>query len=348
LEFGSTDIVADRIIQKIESSPRFFIPALLNELYKFLFNAGYYSTLIGFAARHMNRSDYKIPWAFMIDSLALSLDEIPGDLVQKLKEAIDESQALQEILIASNLEKIFPELSQNKNNRVQELELAWHEKKMEMLGQLLSLRAQQLFESEKKCVQLLLKRFPKDADVKKQIRLHQEIHAYEIISRHAQENRAPKSYSLEKFLRSENLNNGVEREFQEILSQINHSILEQRDGLPPEMIYNLVIMLRWFEDWDRAIELLNPLPLTESVLWLRVELLLEARRHLELIETLNEVERLFAHNPETFFAAAYFRAQAYWGLGQKNKALEVLESLLSARPLYRSATSLLREWQGLG
>jgi hypothetical protein len=146
--------------------------------------------------------------------------------------------------------------------------------------------------------------------VKKQVRLHQEIHALEIISRYAQDNISSKSTSVEKLLRSEQQQKDGDLDTQEILSQVYRSVLNQFDSIPVQMKYDFVIMFRWFEDWEKAIQILNPLPMTESALWLRVELLLEGRKYLELIETLNSVEKMIAQNPETFLASAYFRAQA--------------------------------------
>ncbi|HRO68156.1 MAG TPA: hypothetical protein PL182_11375, partial [Pseudobdellovibrionaceae bacterium] len=68
-------------------------------------------------------------------------------------------------------------------------------------------------------------------------------------------------------------------------------------------------------------------------------------RLVELLHELARVELLQSEDSETFFATAYLRAQALWGLGQKHAAIEVMESLLASRPQYRSGLSLLSLWR---
>src|SRR5690606_30020977 len=99
--------------------------------------------------------------------------------------------------------------------------------------------------------------------------------------------------------------------------------------------------------FETALEIIDLAPIEEEALaWLRLEALLGCRRFIELLTELTNMEMALSHEPETFFATAYLRAQAFWGLGQKHNAIEVLEGLLASRPHYRAASSLLTLWSG--
>jgi hypothetical protein len=112
------------------------------------------------------------------------------------------------------------------------------------------------------------------------------------------------------------------------------------------MAFDFAVAAYMLESFEDALSLLSFSEETESLIWFRMEVLLKCRRFVELLTDLAKIEILFAHDPETFFATAYLRAQAMWGLGQKHTAIEVLEGLLAARPHYRAASALLSIWSG--
>ena len=101
-------------------------------------------------------------------------------------------------------------------------------------------------------------------------------------------------------------------------------------------------MLDQFEDSLHILSFSNDE--SEAFLWFRLEALLKARHFVEVLHEITHIELQFAHEPETFFATAYLRAQAYWGLGQKHSAMEVMDSVLVSRPHYRAASALLSLW----
>jgi thioredoxin-like negative regulator of GroEL len=100
------------------------------------------------------------------------------------------------------------------------------------------------------------------------------------------------------------------------------------------------------ELFEQARKLLEMAPSTLAVDWLYLDVLLKCRRYAEGLDALLTLERRYANDPETTFAATYARAQALAGLGQVGAAAALLKSLVSIRPGYRSAHSLLLQWGG--
>ena len=81
--------------------------------------------------------------------------------------------------------------------------------------------------------------------------------------------------------------------------------------------------------------------------WLLIEVLIKNNRYLEVLSILPIIEKSLADDPETFFATTYYRAISYWNLGEKNTALEILETLIETKPNYRSSEVLIEEWRKL-
>ncbi|MNL11546.1 hypothetical protein D3C87_1323860 [compost metagenome] len=137
--------------------------------------------------------------------------------------------------------------------------------------------------------------------------------------------------------------NPTDPELNKILSALHDSLIEAA-AENPELAADLAIAAVMFEMPETALKVLEFAEADASMIWLRMEVLLMARHFIELLNEISKTEVMFAHEPETFFATAYLRAQAFWGLGQKHTAIEVMEGLLISRPHYRAASALLSVW----
>jgi hypothetical protein len=106
-------------------------------------------------------------------------------------------------------------------------------------------------------------------------------------------------------------------------------------------------MLFYFiEAYTQALTILNLAPSSPERDWMTLDLLIECRRFVECLVSVDQVEIAHCHDPETTFGAAYIRARALHGLGQDAQAIEILQSIVNIRPNYRSARTLMHEWAG--
>lgn len=97
-----------------------------------------------------------------------------------------------------------------------------------------------------------------------------------------------------------------------------------------EVASDLAIAFLFMGDYERALEALAWAPAGASTDWLRCELMLESKRHIEALEALNRMEIKYIADPESTFAVSYLRAQALFGLGQHGSALEIMQSIVGA------------------
>ena len=79
--------------------------------------------------------------------------------------------------------------------------------------------------------------------------------------------------------------------------------------------------------------------------WLRIEFLLLSRLYLQIQQELDVIEKLHRNNADTWIAVIYLRAFCYWELGEKDRAVEILENLTHQFPDYRNAATVLSEWK---
>lgn len=119
----------------------------------------------------------------------------------------------------------------------------------------------------------------------------------------------------------------------------------ERAKKKPESAYDLSILLTQMELFDAALECLRYSPTSLEKDWLNLDLLVKSKNYLSAIDESFDIEKKYADNPETIFATLHLRAQALYGLGEKEKAIQLLEVLVATAPRNQTAKVLLETWR---
>ncbi|XGC79711.1 hypothetical protein ACES2L_10260 [Bdellovibrio bacteriovorus] len=332
-EVTDLDVVCDRIIDYLEASPDRFTQDNINALSKFLINSRSYLRLVAFVLRHIDNENFPIPWPYFLESLGLIGEEIDSKTLKALTEGIEEDAAESEASRSRALRSLEA-LGEWRSNRKYKIHKDYLNNKRQLLDQLITLRTQQLYEQEKKLLQRLQKLYPGDKEILHEVGQHKQRYALEILQKRTPKNRGIKTeeYNVK--------DPEVEKALEALLASL-HEYAETN----PDMAFDFAVAAFMFESYEAALSILEFSPESPALMWFRLEVLLKCRRFVELLNELAKVELALAEDPETFFATAYLRAQALWGLGQKHTAIEVMEGLLASRPHYRAASALIVVWR---
>lgn len=334
-ETSDLDEVAMRLFQTVEGSPENLNPDNITGLSKFLLNSGRYQKLINFVIRHMDEGQFFIPWPYFMEAIVQLQIELKSSDINAFIEGIQETNAEAEASRSQKFSAYIPFLGEWENNRKYRFHKKYLNKKTSLIDQLFVLRTERLLEQEKKVLKQLQNLFPDDSDVKKEVFEHKQRSALDVLARYSPKTRETSFEDL-------SAKDPAVDASKKIVMQAMLEYAEQ----DADMAFELAIVAMVMEAPEEALEILSYSHQTAAAIWLRLELLLQARRFVELLSEVGQVELLFAQEPETFFATAYLRAQSLWGLGQKHSAIQVIEGLLASRPHYRAASALLSIWSG--
>lgn len=302
---------------------------LKDGIYTFLLNSKLSAHLIEYVVKNISEPGFVIPWGHLLEALYQQSGFIAYEIAEALWEGIQSQKAENVALRSRALDAFAPELKlQRADNRLQTIK-EQSEQKKEWLQQLEVLHLQSLHQQEQKLLQKLLKMFPQDAQIASYSQGIKERMALDILSKHR-----PTMKTSHNFIEK---NPSVQQ-------SIIQSIMKAA-GQNPQMIYDFVIAAMMMELYELGLSLIEHAPESPQKHWLKLEILLRCRRFLELLTSLNPIEKIYATESETFYATAYLRAQALWGLGQKQLAMEVMESLLNSSPHYRAGSILLTQWR---
>ncbi len=306
----------------------------LNAFYNFLLMAGQNDLLVRFALKQAKNKAYQFPWGHFLEALSQAHFELEDQVLELVRQALNSTPAQYEASRCKKWDSLFANIDLWRSQKKWEQGKKGPLLRKQLFEELEVARLQQLYEAEDSVLQKLKKMFLNDADVEKEIQTTRERKAYDVLNKYD---------SIQNPQFAETSAPALDQEENLFINSI-----KEAQTLNPEMTYDLALACWMLEDFSGALEILNQAGHDKSrTIWFEIEILVKTRRYLDVLEMLPQVELSFSNDPETFFATALLRAQAFWGLGQKNTAIEILESLISTRPHYRSASVLLNQWRGL-
>ncbi|MEZ0393054.1 MAG: hypothetical protein ACAH59_12610 [Pseudobdellovibrionaceae bacterium] len=330
--FESPELAADALIKKYEKEKLSL--SEFEALSTYLLHCGFAGTLSDFISRKLSDGS-KIPWGHFAEAIFLSIETVSNEIKKALIEGADEKRRMGHLARSHVLDHFDEELIHQRQLRRKKFVEKAERKKKELLSQLEVFRSQGLRKEEDQTLQKLSNLFPGDMKVYQLQMEHRERLAQDYIAKRPDKPRKEIFFPLfEK----------KDPEEEKILFEIEksmHEALQSAQSLASDFALAMMI---W--DFDEgALRLLEKAPESPERDWLKAEVLLRSRRFLELLDELVVLEAKYSEDAETVFAVYYLRAQALWGLEQKKLAIEILEGMIEARPAYRAATSLLREWK---
>jgi hypothetical protein len=328
----SLETVIEQVIQTVENEGDDLSYDQVLTLCKFLWNAHAHARLVQFIFKHWHSQDFKIPWPYLLGALSGKITIETAELMwENIKKEASESFASKSMA----LDDFYPQLKQFRADIKLERIKQISSQKEDLLNQLDTFRIQKMAEQERNLLQRLMRLYPDDATIVRQSSDFKERNALDIIARHAPLRRA---VILDKEIPTEDMLRAQQSWGQTFLAAAVKGNNTQA--------FEFAVAAFMMGLFEVSLKILDLTEKSAAKTWLRLEILLQGRRYLDLLQEAAAVEIQYAHDPETFFATAYYRAQAFWGLGQKHSAIEVMEGLLAARPHYRMGLTLLNQWRG--
>ncbi len=335
------DSICGEVLSKYEKSD-VISPFEAESISHFLISAGRIDLLFKFYLKGLRKKSMgSFPWGYFAEAVRKLELEIP-DLVISLIEMGLESDPLETSCYKSPvLLETVPALQVRlqklkKNYEVEKLQL-----KAKLMAQLNHNRLYLQPEQEEQTLNQLIRIFPTDIDVKLLHQAHLEKKADEILLRVKNPSRHD-SHAPRRMFDEE------EPEAQIFIEQLKSTLFLLAQKLKteaPDQVYNLALLAMQFELYDVSLDLLAFAPATLASEWLKAEMLFESGRYLELLKHIENIENHMTQTAEGTYGAIYLKAQSYFGLGQKEIAIRLLESLSDKAPHYRSTQALLHEWK---
>lgn len=301
----------------------------------FLLSSGQTYDLMEWIFKEFENSEDKIPCDILAEAVARNLGYFPYEVAELIVNISKQNGSFLSLIGTQTLDTFEPDIklerSQQRNRMTQNLE----QQKQKWLQELEVLHTQRLIEQEAKLMSKLECVYPADADIERHRQSADELQAFEVLSKHGISSRLRLNKRGLDFKDSEDDLSAKTSMYQKLLTLA---------GAHPEWTYDICIAAHTMQLDELALELIEQVEEFAAKDWLKAECFLSSKKYLLLLDYLPGLEKKYATDPECFYACTYLRAQAFFGLGQKNLAMQAISSILQSRPNYRAVEILMKVW----
>ncbi|MCB0362106.1 MAG: hypothetical protein KDD35_05275 [Bdellovibrionales bacterium] len=323
------EILAERLLddEKLSTSNEI---SIMN----FLFLSGHFKELVSPMLRRLKNKG-PVAWSVFVETLNRNKLKPSRKVLNALFEGALKSQRLENLILAHAWDEYDSRFETLRDELRERLKEEFAHKKKVLFDKLSYLANHRMLKEEEKVLELLLRMFPTDRQIQAHQIDFQDRWARNILATSSQ-NRliSQRTHQFQQ--------NWTEPEIK--LMDLWFSELEKIARTNPPTAYLFAVFFIFAEAWEYALKILKMAPSSKNVDWLRLNLLLQCRHFVECLSELDKVELENSDDPESSFSAAYIRAKAFYGLGQRSTAMEILRHILEIKPDYRSAQTLLAEW----
>lgn len=308
----------------------------VKELAQLLFLAGEYNQLIQFCVLVLEHRkpvvEDTFPWNYLVESI-FRLEPFPTeDLKQALRNLHSQLNLDEQFATSPHARKLVLRTEEIFNQWIDHAEDRYVVLKSQLLADLRQAELEGAARLEDQIIQKLMRIDPTDAAITNYHKKLKERRALEILSQR-------KIYDL-----STSFSDLDDPEVRKMYILIRDQMFKVAEEWPVLATDIAVALIQFGEPGDAAI-VLELAPAGEEKDWLLCELLLLQNKFLDLLSLLPQIEVRYSNDPQTFFHTAYMRAKCYDGLGQRETAIEILDSLTTTSPDYRDASILLSQWR---
>jgi tetratricopeptide (TPR) repeat protein len=297
---------------------------------QFLINAGFLKTLQNQFRKHLSQ-DRSIVWISYLEMIVRTTEVLPDEIVDSILVGMTESNQLENLLYVQKAGKLNSRIDKLIKKFLEESNKTLNAEKKQLVEKL-QRKINDRMEEEVKSLSLQLReRFPGDQEILDITSNLDLAYIRSLVQKKEREMsqsiplKKEDPYSFEKI---------------KIVEDVVKNAQEN-----PNSAYDLAIMLTQIEVYNDALTCLSYAPASMERDWLKLDLLIKSENYIDAIGESFEIEKKYSENPETLFAALQSRAQALHGLGEKDKAIQILEKLLETSPRNYTAKVLLHSWR---
>ena len=298
------------------------------QVFQFLFNCGHWRFFCDVFIYELSNSEDELPWAFLLTIFSHHKVAIPDNqknhiqrYLKKIKVKIDQVESYEQLIVALRLKAKYKQLAEIQH------------RKQELLASAKIAQSEQLYEKQLSYLEELNRLFPKDNHVRQDLHSRRISDAEKILSR---------SKRYQNQISSEKLKE--EKEESPIIENLKGQAREWVSK-HPEAKMDVALMFRQMGHSRAALEFIESDTMTEREAWLVFDFLFQADQFLAVLHHCEAMKIQFAGEPAALFSISYMEALAYWELGEKHRAIELMSHIAHMKPNFRSANELLYSWQ---
>ena len=302
------------------------LPEQKKQIFHFLFLAKQDKTFINVLRQELLLSEPTVPWTQLFAVLK-KYQKLSPQILSSL--GFSEAETLDFMSFCIDT----PEMVHLWNQKKKKVLKDYEERRSHLLKDLEFAKNQGLKEKRIAALNQLKKLFPNDKSIEDVFQSEKEFHARHTYNKLSSQ-RAKKMYVKKQkvaFTKDDEL---------AMFKTIKKYLKQNAD-----YVYDFSVM---FMEMDLPLMGLKVIDLLKKkstrLVWHELQLCLEGQQYARALSLISQIQKERVAT-EHSFSLLYYQALALHGLGQRSEAIKIIRSILKIRPQFKSANSLLLEWE---
>jgi hypothetical protein len=301
-------------------------PRQKKEIFYFLYAGEQYKTFLTMVRTELTTENPYIPWTHLF-SILVKIKKLSPDI---LKNFLSTAPKEEHGVFRVNRPELVELWEARKKNRLETL----RQQKETLLKSLEFAKQQGIREQRNKVLTELKKLFPQDKQVEMAFHEEREFKARNTLNRISN-----------KRSQSASQNTGGEKFDGKIVARLAKQGLKAI-AKNPKMALDMATLFFQMELYPESLKMIDAVKKKPSqVLWLELYISIEAKQFARALSVISLLKRKKDTDSEKSFSLLYFQALSLHGLGQLSEAKQIIKNIVKIRPRFKSATSLLLEWE---
>lgn len=328
-----TEFVSDHNEKKLRAALRKnwsdLYPEDKQKIYHFLYIAKQHKIFMYLFAIDFQSQEFDLPWLETLNIFVAQKVKVSKPILQELASNLYHLGLIGQQ--TNDLESLLQGLEDQREKLNRE---RFEARKQELLESAKIAKAEDLLDQHYKYMIELQSMAPNDFNLKTLTTKREQERAEKVISRSLKNRTAP--------LPNEQVAlSSLEWEIAQRIDQQAQAFLAQNKANASDLAY----LFRSFGLHQQAIEFTYKNGNEVQRDWQLLEYLFSGKQYLSLLDHCHGLKKKYAEFPDSLFSIAYAEAVAYWELGERNKAVDLMTQISTMRPNFKSATEILAQWK---
>lgn len=296
------------------------------EVFHFLYLSGQHKTFLSALRMEINTEEPFVPWTHLFAVLHRA-NKLTSDTIKSFVSSTSSSKEVGRFRIT------HPDLIAHWTQRKQERHDEYENKKKELLSSLEFARQQGFKDQRNKILDELKMLYPDDQDVAMAFQSEREHLARSTIHKVFQK----------KLTQSEWFPTTTDTD--PVVAKAMLKSAKKYLKKKPAMAIDMAILFYQMDMYTEALLIIDGIKeKTSRALWYTLQISIDGKQYARALSIIEQLRRQHLNN-ENSFSMLYYQALALFGLGQKSEAKIIIANIVRIRPDFRSADSLLLEWE---
>ncbi len=304
-------------------------PEEKTEIYNFLFHGRQHKLFLYLFAVDLQSQILEIPWIKALSILTYARVTVADDLFQEIVENFKKQKMLSRR--PTTMTDLITDLKVKDRQRFLQKVLRT---KQELIASARIAQSERLTEQHMHYMNELKKISPNEFNVARLITDQEKQYATKVLSK-INKHRQPLKSKNPEHLSEE------EKTLLATLSTQADQFINSKNVRTGDLAY----FFRSMGEYNKAIDFIYQTEEEEKKDWQLLDYLFSGKQFVSLLDHCQVLKKKYAQYPDALFSISYAESVAYWELGEKQKAIDLMGQIASMRPNFKSASETLAQWK---